>query len=235
MRRRLLAAVCAVAVLGGVGALAAASAQDTFEPDRVRLLAIFRTRDFGEKAFLSGQFRHLDHPDAELEPYADRRVVLEESPYPFAAWTAVAETTTDQEGYFSFNRLPTAHTRYRVRTEDPPAQSEEPIVRVRLVVALELERRRYRRGSRIPIEGTVTPAHDGLTALIQRRDGGEGPYRTVARARVSAGAGGQASTFAVRVRAVRTADYRVRVPGDADHLPGMTRGVRVVVAERSRR
>lgn len=234
MRARTLAALGVVALLAAVAAgtlVSGATAQGDHQPDRVRLLAIFRTLEYGDKAFLSGQMRHLPDPDARIEPYPDRRVVLEEAPYPHTTWTAVAETTTDQEGYFSFTRQPGANTRYRVRTFDPPLVSEEPIVRVRVRVGVRAERARVARGRRARLSGTVAPAHDGQTVLLQRK-GSRGRFATIARTRLRTVSRGGVSRFVFSVRAPRTAEYRVRMPADGDHLPGMSRTVTVAVAGR---
>lgn len=231
MRRRLLLLPLALLLLVPATPSAQRSSKgESFEPDRVRLLAIFRTRDLGEKAYLSGQFRHLDGPDAKTEPYADSRVILEEAPYPHTAWTPVAETITDQEGYFSFTRAPTLNTRYRVRTEAPPVMSKEPIVRVRLDAALELSRRRMKEDRLLELSGTVRPPHDGLSVLIQRRDDATGRYDTVSRTRLRLRPDGTA-TFSRRLRMRRPGRflYRARVGGDADHLPGVSRSRKVVV------
>ena len=206
---------------------------EAFQPDRVRLLAIFRTLGLGDGAYLSGQFRHLDDPDAEVEPYADRRLVLEEAPWPHTAWTAVAETTSDQEGYFSFTRRPVLHTRYRVRSVDPPqVLSEEPIVRVRLDADLTVNRERVKKGRSVTFSGSAAPAHDGMTVLIQRKDE-RGRWATLTRTFLRTGVGGR-SVFEKRVRLRRGGEFRVRLPGDADHLPGMSAAVEVVVVERKR-
>jgi beta-glucuronidase len=204
-----------------------------FQPDRARLLAIFRTLEFGEKAYLSGQFRHMDDPDAPTVPYADRLVILEEAPYPHTAWTEAARTTTDQEGYFFFTRMPGLNTRYRVRTDDPPVTSEEPIVRVRLDVELETSRTRIQEGRRLTLSGTATPAHPGATVIIQRKDD-QGRLVTIARTRLEGDPGAPSSTFEKRLKAKKTAEYAIRVLGDADHLPGTSDTLKVTVVPKRR-
>lgn len=209
---------------------------EAFQADRIRLLAIFRTLRLGERALLSGQFRHLDDPDAELEPYVDRRLVLEEAPYPHSTWNPVAETTTDQEGYFFFTRPVTLNTRYRVRSADPPqVVSEEPIVRVRLAADLNARPARVREGRLVTFSGTVSPPHDGMTVLIQRKDE-RGRWRTVTRAKTRLNSSGLAE-FSRRVRHRKAGEfeYRVRLGGDGDHLPGESRPVDVTVVERRSR
>ncbi|HWH43257.1 MAG TPA: glycoside hydrolase family 2 TIM barrel-domain containing protein [Thermoleophilaceae bacterium] len=200
-------------------------AQSTpFIMDRVRVLAIFRTLDYGEKAYLSGQFRHQPSPDADTEPYADRQVTLEEAPYPHDVWTPVATGSTDQEGYYFFTRRPEANVRYRVRTADPAVVSSEPIVRVRLKATAEASASRVREGRTFTLTGAATPAHPGGTVIIQRRVG-EGKWRDITRTAMR----GPASRFSKRIKPRETAEYRVRMPADADHLPGTSGVVRVVV------
>ncbi|MEX2195523.1 MAG: glycoside hydrolase family 2 TIM barrel-domain containing protein [Thermoleophilaceae bacterium] len=212
--------------------IASVTQGEAFQPDRVRLLAIFRTLELGEKALMSGQFRHLENEDADLEPYQDRKVVLEEAPYPHTTWTPVAETFTDQEGYYFFSRDVTLNTRYRVRSADPPqVVSEEPIVRVRLRAELNARPERVRSGRLVTFSGTVSPPHDGMTVFIQRRDD-RGRWRNVARTRTRLNESGLAE-FSRRVRHRKEGEfsYRVRLAGDADHLPGVSGATDVTVLE----
>lgn len=216
--------------------IASITQAEAFQPDRVRLLAIFRTLELGEKSLLAGQFRHLENEDAELEPWADRRIVLEEAPYPHTTWTPVAETFTDQEGYYFFSREATLNTRYRARSVDPPQViSEEPIVRVRLAATLNAEPERVRQGRSVTFTGTVSPPHDGMTVLIQRKDT-RGRWRTLTRTRTRLNESGL-SEFSKRLRHRSDGefDYRVRLSGDADHLPGTSDSVDVTVVERRER
>jgi beta-glucuronidase len=210
-------------------------ARAEFQPDRIRLLAIFRTLDLGEKALMSGQFRHLDDPDAEIEPYADRRVVLEEAPYPHTTWTPVAETVTDQEGYFFFSRRISANTRFRARSVDPPlVVSEEPIVRVRVSVGLNARPARVRAGRSVTFSGVLNPPHAGMTILIQHQDE-RGRWRTVSRTRSRVRSGGLGEfKRRLRLRSPGRHLFRVRAAGDADHLPGISRPVAVTVVPRRR-
>lgn len=199
-----------------------------FTMDRVRLLAIFRTLDYGEKAYLSGQFRHQASPDADTEPYADRQVTLDEAPYPHDVWTPVASGTTDQEGYYFFTRRPEANVRYRVRAADPAVVSSEPIVRVRLKATASASRSRVKEGRTFALAGAAAPAHPGGTVVIQRRDLSTGRWRDIARTSMR----GPRSAYSKRIKPRETAEYRVRMPGDADHLPGTSAVVRVVVVPR---
>jgi hypothetical protein len=148
----------------------------------------------------------------------------------------VAGTVTDQEGYFFFQREPVLNTRYRVRTFDPAVVSEEPIVRVRLGVDVEASRRRVAQGRSVTFSGTVVPPHDAMGVLIQRKDE-RGRYRTVARGVTTLNPDGTAGfEKRVRLRSDGDFEFRVRLAGDADHLPGISAPVRVVVVpKRDRR
>ena len=156
---------------------------ETFNPDRITIIAIFKTINFGERAFLSGRFRRQENPDADAVGYQGRTVTLEEAPHPFAAFTAVASTITDREGYYAFSARPGLNSRYRVVASDPAVQSDAKLIRVRLGVVVEASRERVKKGRSVQLSGEVTPAHDGNRVEIQRRTR-SGRWQTVSRTKL---------------------------------------------------
>jgi hypothetical protein len=197
-------------------------------PDRITIATVFKTITLGEPTWVSGRFRRLESPDAEAEGYRGRTITLEEAPYPFAAFTAIASAVTDREGYWSFRVAPRLNSRYRAVASDPPATSDAKLVRVRIDVGVRVNRTRVARDDSVEFSGTALPAHDGSAVLIQRRDPDGGRFETVGRTRLRDD-GEERSRYRRRVRVARSGVYRVRVNGDADHLPGNSRAVEIAV------
>jgi hypothetical protein len=191
------------------------------QPDRITVTPVFKTIVFGEPSFISGRFRHLDNPDAEPVGHRDKTVTLEEAPYPFAAFTPIGSTVTDREGYFSFKIAPGLNSRYRVRATDPPVESATPIVRVRLKVSLDISDLTPRRNQKVTVSGEASPPRDGKSVLIECRRPGRGAFRRVARARLKDD-GDVRSVYSKRLTVKNDCDFRVRLSGDAQNLPGVS-------------
>jgi hypothetical protein len=153
-------------------------------------------------------------------------VTLEENPYPYTGGfkPTTVTTGTGATGAYSLAVTPSVSTHYRVTVKTkPPVTSPETAVRVRVKVTLRLSDLTPAAGQRVRFSGTVTPAHDGKLARIQRRTS-TGAWKTVASATLVAATpvnGVARSKFSKRLRINRTATYRVRVaPGDGDHIAG---------------
>jgi plastocyanin len=82
-------------------------------------------------------------------------------------------------------------------------------------------------GDRVRFFGTVRPAQDGRRVQLQRRTGG-GSYRTVARIKLT-DAGASRSKFSKRLRMLKDAVFRARLPADEAHAAGTSRRKRVNV------
>jgi hypothetical protein len=110
--------------------------------------------------------------------------------------------------------------------------SSRTAVTVRVKVTLRLSTRTPAIGQLVRFSGTVTPAHNGKVAQIQKRTS-TGAWTTVASATLVAAApvnGIAISKFSKQLRISRNATYRVRVnPKDRDHAVGTspTRTLRV--------
>jgi hypothetical protein len=161
---------------------------------------------------------------------AGAKVTLESSPFPYTApfkpTGLTATTTTTTTGGYSFSVRPGVNTHYRVTVKKPSLTSSQTAVRVRVRVSLGVSTLNPRSGQRVRFSGTVTPAHNGKVALIQRRTS-TGAWRTVARATLVAALpvnGVATSKYSKRLRIFHTATYRVSVnPADGDHVTGTSR------------
>jgi hypothetical protein len=82
------------------------------------------------------------------------------------------------------------------------------------------------RGDRIRLFGSVRPAQDGRRVQLQRRVGRS--YRTVARIKLS-DAGTSRSKFSKRLRMLKDAVFRARLPGNNAQAASTSRTKRVNV------
>jgi hypothetical protein len=150
-------------------------------------------------------------------------VALQADVAPFeGAYADVATVVTDASGNWAASHSPTALARYRAQAKtSPPAESPTADIGVRLRVTRRVSDVTPSRGERVRFSGLLAPAHDGATALIQRRTASG--WRTVATTTLL-DAGTDVSRYAKRVKVRRSGTYRVRVPApDADHLRGTSR------------
>jgi hypothetical protein len=81
------------------------------------------------------------------------------------------------------------------------------------------------KAGRLRFSGTVRPAQDGRSVLIQLRTR-HGGYRTVGKARLK-DAGAKQSAFSVRLRVSHDAVFRARMPGRGDHTTGTSHTRRI--------
>jgi len=153
-------------------------------------------------------------------------VVLMANPYPYTGpfKPTGATTTTSMTGAYTFTVRPGANTRYEVTVAGkPPVTSSAVTVGVRVKVVIHVSTLRPFRGQLVRFYGTVTPAHNGRYALIQRRTS-TGAWRTVASTLLRAGGlvnGVAVSKYSRRIRINSSGTYRVRVnPRDGDHRIG---------------
>lgn len=184
------------------------------------------TVTFGRPTTISGQLTGSGNSGVEVE--------LESNPAPFTGGfkNAGVKATTNATGNYTMAVTPTLNTRYRVTAKARPSvTSPEALVRVRVRVSLRLSDRTPAAGQRVRFSGTVTPAHDGKVARIQRRS--RTGWRTIARATLVSATpvnGVARSKYAKRIRVRRNGTYRVRVtPADGDHERGTSRRKRARV------
>jgi hypothetical protein len=167
MKPAFVAALAAVAA-----AVPATAAADP--PSRITIVAVFDPIDYGEDAYVNGQV-FQDTPAGQV-------VTLEQSAAPFTEWAAVAQVTTDAEGFYSFKLHPTQTMLYRTSSQ---AASSERTVNVSVVPRISFKASRAGSAS-VRFSGTFAPALDGQRVAIQRRTN-SGAWQTVARAALQGG------------------------------------------------
>jgi hypothetical protein len=202
MRR--FVALCALAVV----AIPAAAQADP--PTRVTIVAVFDPITYGENAYVNGQL----FGDAQ----GGQLVALEQSPPPFTEWAAVAQTTTDAAGYYSFKLHPSQTMQYRTSSQGAPS---ERAVQVNVAPRIKLTAVAAGKTS-VRFSGTFAPALDGQRVSIQRR-GASGGWTTIANARLHAG-----KTFQGRLRAPKPVMLRAVFATDGAHLDAFSNAVRAV-------
>jgi len=208
-RTRTLIAITALAALPAV-ALAAKPA-----PHSVTIAAPAAIT-FGHAATISG----TTSPNTSVTLRADA--------FPFnGAFGQVATVTSNATGAYTFSVKPDANTHYRVTAKThPTAQSPVATVSVRWRVTRTVSTRHPKKGSRVRFSGSVSPAHNGAVAELQRRT--SSGFKTVKTATLTAGTA-TSSHYSLRVRVKRNGTYRVRVEADAAHLAGNSRRVTLKV------
>jgi hypothetical protein len=157
---------------------------------------------------------------------ANTSVTLRADAFPFDGnFSQVTKANSNATGAYSFTVTPDSSTHYRADVK----QSNSPVVAlaVRWKVTRTVSTRTPKKGSRVLFSGTVSPAHTGGTAKIQRRNS-SGVYRTVKTTTLAA-ASPTSSSYSVRVRVRRTGRYRVQVDGDGAHETGNSRSVKLTV------
>jgi hypothetical protein len=129
-----------------------------------------------------------------------------------------AETTTDKDGSFSFEKVqPQENTNYQVRfagdpkTELESATSPIEAVDVRVLVSERLSTESLKLGGSLVVSGAVAPAHEGKVTLLIRRNG---------KAWAQKSADLKDSRYSFRYTPGTAGEYTVsaRYPTHADHL-----------------
>jgi hypothetical protein len=210
---RVLATNAAGTTYGSDATFATPAAKNT-----VTIAAVPKTLTFGRSTTIAGQVSGVGN--------AGVAVTLEQSPYPYTAAFAPTgvTTTTNATGAYTLAVAPSVNTHYRVTVKTkPPVTSAVTAVAVRVKVGLRLSDLTPAKGQRVRFSGTVTPAHDGKLARIQKRTS-TGAWKTVASTPLVTTTpvnGVARSKFSKRLRISSTATYRVRVtPADGDHAAG---------------
>jgi hypothetical protein len=222
-----LAAAAAVVALAAAPAVAPGQGNNPNPPkDQAGLTLDVRppTIVFGSDATLSGRLSGTSN---------DRDVVVrfevdDTKPYGDAYRNTALETRTGPSGNFALDVKPAVTSQYRaVAQASPPITSVPRLVSVRPRIGLRVSDPTPARGERVRFSGTVTPAHDGATVLIQRRSA-TGRFVTVARP-VLRDATDLLSAYSRRIRIRRDGVYRVVLRGHADHATGVSRTRRIDV------
>jgi hypothetical protein len=136
---------------------------------------------------------------------------------------AIATTTTDANGAYSFLQSPPRNTAYQVRvTTDPHTRTARLFQGVRDVVSIAASSDTATVGDVVTFSGTVQPSKSGHVIFLQRLDAGI--WRTIAVARV-----GDGSAYAIpyTLAAAGAAQYRTLVPGGPVNQRGVSSAVQV--------
>jgi hypothetical protein len=149
-------------------------------------------------------------------------VTLQRRPSTSQTWSDVETKATDGKGDASFTTRPRVNVYYRALARTTPEQtSAESLVKVAPLVGFRVSDSTPSAGQRVRFSGTVRPRHDGRRVYVQRKlDGGS--FVTIRRTTLRA-ATSTYSKYSLRVRVRRTATYRVRILGHADHAMGISR------------
>ena len=176
----------------------------------------------GSRTLISGQLSGNGN--------ADRRIVLQSNPFPYAAGFQNASDVhlTNADGTFSFPILSVLiNTQYRVVLPNVPSV-QSPIVAVGVAPKVSVRTKRVSRTARSEtyrFSGSVTPAHDGVLIQIQRRKNGS--WVKVANS-VAKHRSKSSSRYSKRVRLRRGGTFRVYAgTNDGDHIASASRSVRV--------
>jgi hypothetical protein len=215
------AAAGATLLAAAAVAAAAPGAAESQRPPRgpsLTLDARPATIVFGDRVALSGRLRGAS-PDRDVLVRLEADTTR---PYGDAYGPAGSVTRTGPSGNYAFTVTPGRNTQYRAVAESsPPLTSGARLVVVRMRVGLIVSDATPRRGQRVRFSGSVSPEHDGRAALVQRRSP-SGRFATVARTALR-DAGTARSRYSRRVRIRRDGVYRVKAPGDEDHVNGFSR------------
>jgi hypothetical protein len=172
--------------------------------------AVFDPITYGENAYVNGQLIG--------EAQGAQLVGLEQSPPPFSEWTAVAQTTADTAGYYSFKLQPSQTMQYRTSSQGVPS---ETVAQVNVAPRVGLTAAAAGKSS-VRFSGTFAPALAGQSVAIQRRSS-SGTWTTIANAPLQDG-----KTFKGRLRAHGPVVLRAVFATDGAHLEAFSNSVRAV-------
>jgi hypothetical protein len=144
-------------------------------------------------------------------PSAGLPIALQQSPFPYSAYTSVATASTSATGAYAFSVIPLINTRYRVVTTaaTPQVISGELAQVVNQRVSFSVGDKTPKKGVKVRFFGTVTPAADGKYVSLQKRSS-TGAYNTISRIKL-VDAGDARSSYSRRIRVSKSATYRVTV------------------------
>ena len=179
---------------------------------------------WGRAVTITGRLRGADN--------AAKTVELQANPWPYPGpFEPVSTSTTNAQGDYTFKTTPSKYTDYRVVAKvSPEAVSDTVRARVRMRINRRVSDTTPNVGQVVTFRGNVSPAHDGKTVYVQRRNS-KGVWRTKATTTLfDAGeAKPTSSAYEAELRVNRDGVYRVLVRRDEDHLGNKTRRVRLDV------
>lgn len=202
---------------------APAAAQTTTAPDRITMLTVFKTVNFGESTFVSGRFRNVNPTDGTLTPYTGRTLTLGATPFPFTTQAPVDTQATDIGGFYNFEVKPQINTRYQAVDPQSGIASEAKLIRVRFKADFEVDRTRIAKGKKVTLSGSALPARPGQKVEIDSRPAGSRRFKKAETTQLD-----EASRFEVDLKLKRDSELRAVVMGDEQNLPSSSRKVLAV-------
>jgi hypothetical protein len=171
----------------------------------------------GQAVTLSGKLAGPNASDRAVTLYArDAR----------QGFRAVASTTTDAQGSYSFAQTPLYNTLYQARAGGGRRQSSKVAVGVHDVVSAHPSATATSINGTVVVTGTVVPAKPGHIVYLQRL-GDDAAYHTIRVTRLN---GASQYAFAHTFTNSGTKTFRVLVPGGAWNLRGLSDPFQVDVA-----
>jgi hypothetical protein len=139
---------------------------------------------------------------------------------------AVASTTTDAQGNYSFAQTPLYNTVYQARAGAGHRRSTRVAVGVHDVVSAHPSATATHVGGTVVVTGTVVPRKPGHIVYLQRL-GDDAAFHTIRVTRLN---GASQYAFAHTFTNSGTKTFRVLVPGGAWNLRGLSDAFQIVVA-----
>jgi hypothetical protein len=209
MKRTLAITAAAMAALAPVAEATHKPGHGT--PGNLTIAATPTTVKFGGTVTLSGKLTGANN--------AGRTVTVRQDPFPVDNFAEAGSATTNATGDWSLTQTPAVNTRYQARSGND--ESAPVDVSVRPAITLRASDRTPRVGQRVRFRGRLCPEHDGVVVALQRRT--PNGWSTLRSMTLKDIAGSTCSSFARRLRIRKDGAFRVRFPGDADHVAGNSR------------
>lgn len=145
-------------------------------------------------------------------PSANMPIALQQSPFPYTAYTTLQSANSSATGAYAFSVIPLINTHYRVVTTaaTPQVISGELAQVVNQRVSFSVGDKTPKKGVKVRFYGTVTPPADGSYVSLQKRSS-TGSFNTIARIKL-VDAGDVRSSYSRRIRVSKSATYRVIIP-----------------------
>jgi hypothetical protein len=208
-------AILVLALLCAGPALAAKPPKPGKPNSNLTIKASATSVTFGRSVTLSGSAKNI----------ATGTVVeAQANPFPYSGFKPTGKTgVVDPAGNYSIaGVIPQFNSQFRVLAKtSPESVSGTTFIHVSLRVSFKVSDATPKRGSLVRFAGTVAPAHDGKTALIQKQTATG--FKTVARTTLLDN-GRASSKYSRKLRIRSSGTYRVVAqPGDQDHDDGTSR------------
>jgi hypothetical protein len=158
------------------------------------------------------------------KPNANVPIALQQSPFPFTAFTTVASGVSSPTGAYAFSVVPLINSRYRVATTAATPQVLGKVLEqtVNQRVGFSVGDKTPKKGATVRFYGTVTPARDGDFVMLQRLSK-TGAFNLVTQIKL-VDSGDARSSYSKRIRVRHNGTYRVIVPA----TPSLGAGVSAV-------